>query len=46
VNASTQIDHVASGPLARSSYKAEEAVEKYQGMLKAGMVGGIEAVRV
>jgi len=39
-------DHVASGPLVRSSYKAEEAVAKYGELLKAGKVGGMEVVRV
>ncbi len=33
-------DHVASGPLVRSSYKAEEAVARYGLELKAGKVAG------
>lgn len=37
-------DHVASGPLVRSSYRAEEAVERYG--MKLGHIAGMEVVSV
>lgn len=35
-------ERVASGPLVRSSFRAEEAVERYGMGLKEGIVGGYD----